>query len=138
MACTGRILTIAPIDGAAMNERGWPMDKFCLWLVGGWCFEGAGGSGRDGKWNGEYTQNHKTAWVVICDVFLPIRDFPWIKVVEPPLYHRNNNADWIRGMKNDPTTIFLYAQNFEKNLKNQDKRVELSKQDNVPVDVLSS
>ena len=75
---------------------------------------------------------------MICDVFLPIRDFPWIKVVEPPLYHRNNNADWIRGMKNDPTTIFLYAQNFEKNLKNQDKRVELSKQDNVPVDVLSS
>ena len=36
-------------------------------------------------------------------------------------------------MENDPTTIFLYTQNFEKNLKNQDKLVKLSKQENVPV-----
>ena len=48
-------------------------------------------------------------------------------------HHRTKNADWIKDMENDPTTIFLYTRNFEKNLRNRDKLVDLSKQENVPV-----
>ena len=35
MACTGRNLAFAPSDGAAMDERLRPTDKFCHGLVGG-------------------------------------------------------------------------------------------------------
>ena len=39
----------------------------------------------------------------------------------------------MQGIEDDPSTIFLYTQNFEKNIKNQEKLVKLSQKDNVPV-----
>ena len=47
-------------------------------------------------------------------------------------HHRSDEA-WMQGIEDDPSTIFLYTQNFEKNIKNQEKLVKLSQKDNVPV-----
>ena len=47
-------------------------------------------------------------------------------------HHRSNEA-WMQGIEDDPSTIFLYTQNFEKNIKDREKLVKISQKDNVPV-----
>ena len=34
-------------------------------------------------------------------------------------HHRTNNITWIHQIENDPATIFLYTQNFEKTLRTE-------------------
>ena len=48
-------------------------------------------------------------------------------------HHRTCNAAWVEQIEKDPATIFLYTQNFEKNVKNREKLVQLSRTDNTPV-----
>ncbi len=48
-------------------------------------------------------------------------------------HHRSNNAAWIEEIENDPTTIYLYTQNFEKNGRKQNMRVKLSQNEKVHV-----